>query len=216
MSTHKTRWNVRDAVSHLRASDERLAEVLKRIGPPKLGREPDAWRALSSSIIGQQVSVHAARAIRNRFAALVPSKDFPTPADVLDLPDETLRGAGLSGNKTLSIRDLARHFENGNLTARRLAKLSDEDVIAALVPVRGIGRWTAEMFLIFSLHRPDVWALDDLGLQNAVRKIYNLSELSSTQLKAQMREIAEPWRPYRSLASWYLWRSLDNEPKVAK
>jgi DNA-3-methyladenine glycosylase II len=216
LSTHNKRWNTRAAVAHLRESDERLAEVIKRIGTPKLGREPDAWRALSSSIIGQQVSVHAARAIRGRFAALVEGKDFPAPADVLVLSDEILRSAGLSGNKTLSLRDLAKHFEDGSLNARCLAKLPDEEVIATLIPVRGIGRWTAEMFLIFSLHRPDVWAIDDLGLQNAVRKIYNLSDLSSTQLRAQMPQLAEPWRPYRSLASWYLWRSLDNEPKVAK
>jgi DNA-3-methyladenine glycosylase II len=214
--THNTRWNLRDAVAHLRASDEKLNQLIQRIGPPKLRREPDAWRALSSSIIGQQVSVHAARAIRNRFAALAENKDFPSPADVLILPDETLRGAGLSANKTLSLRDLARHFEDGKISARKLNKLSDEDVIQTLIPVRGIGRWTAEMFLIFSLKRSDVWAIDDLGLQNAVRKIYELPDHSSTQLKTQMLEIALPWRPYRSLASWYLWRSLDNEPKVAK
>lgn len=199
-------------MAHLRESDARLAEVIARVGPPKLRRERDAWRALTSSIIGQQVSVHAARAIRGRFAAIVPERDFPTPADVLSTPDATLRGAGLSVNKLLSIRDLADHFEGGKIQTRRFSKMSDEEIIQSLLPVRGIGRWTAEMFLIFSIGRPDVLAVDDLGLRNAMRKLYELPEIPKPDA---MREIAAPWQPYRSMASWYLWRSLDNEPKVS-
>jgi DNA-3-methyladenine glycosylase II len=176
-----------------------------------MGYEPDAWRALSSSIIGQQVSVHAARAIRGRFAALAPDEDFPSPDYVLDLADDTLRTAGLSVNKARSIRDLAQHFADKVLIPSQLAVLSDEEVISALLPVRGIGRWTAEMFLIFSLGRPDVLAVDDLGLRNAMRKLYELDEMPSPGV---MSTLAEPWRPFRSVASWYLWRSLDNEPKI--
>jgi DNA-3-methyladenine glycosylase II len=199
------------AVEHLTNSDDRLAEVIERIGLPKIGQERDAWRALSSSIIGQQVSVHAARAIRGRFATIIPGRDFPLPADVLNAPVETLRAAGMSGNKVQSIRDLAAHFEDGRINARKLAKMDDEAVIAALIPVRGIGRWTAEMFLIFGLNRPDVLAVDDLGLRNAMKKLYDLPEIPQADV---MREIAEKWRPFRSVASWYLWRSLDNEPKI--
>jgi DNA-3-methyladenine glycosylase II len=111
----------------------------------------------------------------------------------------------------LSIRDLARHFEEGLINTKRFSRMSDEEIIAALIPVRGIGRWTAEMFLIFSLGRPDVLAVDDLGLRNAIKKLYALEELPTS---TQMQQIAEPWRPFRSVASWYLWRSLDNEPKI--
>ncbi|HVF09594.1 MAG TPA: DNA-3-methyladenine glycosylase [Abditibacteriaceae bacterium] len=196
---------------HLAQADSVLAEVIARTGPCTMGREPDAWRALASSIIGQQVSVHAARAIRNRFAALVPGHDFPTPDAILTLPDDILRAAGLSANKTRAIVDLARHFADGVLIPAQLASLDDEAVIAALLPVRGIGRWTAEMFLIFSLGRPDVLVVDDLGLRNAMRNLYALDALP---VPAVMSTLAAPWRPFRSVASWYLWRSLDNEPKL--
>jgi len=202
---------LREAASHLTNADPILAEVIARIGAPQMGRERDAWRALSSSIIGQQVSVHAARAIRGRFAAIIPERDFPLPSDVLSTPDEVLRGAGLSGNKVLAIRDLAAHFEAGKINSRKLGKMDDEEVIQALIRVRGIGRWTSEMFLMFSLSRPDVLAIDDLGLRNAMKKLYDLPEVPKPDA---MREIAECWRPYRSVASWYLWRSLDNEPKI--
>ena len=199
------------ASTHLENADPILGQVIARIGLPQIGRERDAWRALSSSIIGQQVSVHAARAIRGRFASIIPDRDFPLPADIGSTPDEVLRAAGLSGNKVLAIRDLAAHFEAGKINARKLAKMEDEAVIAALIPVRGIGRWTAEMFLMFSLGRPDVLAVDDLGLRNAMKKLYDLPEIPKPDA---MREIAAPWRPFRSVASWYLWRSLDNEPKI--
>jgi DNA-3-methyladenine glycosylase II len=203
--------SITKAERHLRDADPILAEVVQRIGRYSRHYEPDAWRALSSSIIGQQVSTHAARAIRGRFAAVVPGRDFPTPADVLSTRDEALRAVGLSQNKMLSIRDLARHFEEGLINTKRFPRMSDEEIIQALIPVRGIGRWTAEMFLIFSLGRSDVLAVDDLGLRNAIKKLYQLEELPTS---TQMQQIAEPWRPFRSVASWYLWRSLDNEPKI--
>lgn len=197
-------------MGHLKRVDATLGAVIERIGAPQLGHEPDAWRSLSSSIIGQQVSVHAARAIRNRFAALG-AGEFTSATEVLALSDEALRGAGLSRNKVLSLRDLAAHFTQNRIDQARFGIMDDEEIIAALLPVRGIGRWTAEMFLIFSLGRPDVLAVDDQGLRNAMRKLYDLPEVPRP---AQMREIAEAWRPYRSVASWYLWRSLDNEPKI--
>ena len=201
------------AHQHLLRNDDALSQVVREVGAPQLRCENDAWRALTGSIIGQQVSVHAARAIRNRFAAFDAPNDYPTPARVLASDDETLRGCGLSRNKLLSIRDLARHFEENLIDSEKFAAMSDEEVIQTLLPVRGIGRWTAEMFLIFSLSRPDVFAVDDLGLRNAIAKLYALEEKPTP---TQMREIAAPWQPYRSVASWYLWRSLDNVPKVAK
>lgn len=201
----------RTAYKHLLICDEKLAPLVKKHGPPKIGHEPDAWKALSASIISQQISTHAARAIRNRVAALGEDGAFPSPQIILNLPDETLRGAGLSGNKLLSLRDLARHFDEGKIAPEKLAKMDDEEVIAALVPIRGIGRWTAEMFLIFSLRRPDVLAVDDWGLRMAAKKLYELDEPPKAK---EFRALAEPWKPFRSVASWYLWRSLDNEPKA--
>ena len=200
----------REAHKHLLACDEKLAAAIAKHGAPKLRHESDAWLALSGSIIGQQISVHAARAIRGRVAALGENGAFPTPHMIINLPDETLRGAGLSGNKMLSLRDLARHFEEDKIAPQKLAKMDDEEVIAALVPIRGIGRWTAEMFLIFSLRRPDILAVDDWGLRMAAKKLYGLDEAPKAK---EFRALAEPWQPFRSVASWYLWRSLDNEPK---
>lgn len=205
--------NLEAAKRHLIRSDAVLAQVIAQVGDPQITVETDAWRALTSSIIGQQVSVHAARAIRNRFAAIEAERDFPTPQFVTDANDETLRAVGLSRNKVLSIRDLARHISAGLIDFAQFDSMSDEEVIAALIPVRGIGRWTAEMFLIFSLGREDVLAVDDLGLRNAMKKLYALEENPTT---TRMREIAAPWKPFRSVASWYLWRSLDNAIQIER
>ena len=202
--------HLRAAETHLRDCDEKLAAIIARHGAPQMHSEPDAWKTLSGSIMGQQISVHAARAIRARVTALGEDGAFPTPQQLLNLPDETLRAAGLSGNKSLALRDLARHFVEEIIAPERFAQMDDEAIIAALLPVRGIGRWTAEMFLIFSLGRPDVLAVDDWGLRMAAKRLYELDEPPKAK---PFREIAEPWRPFRSVASWYLWRSLDNEPK---
>ena len=204
-----TPTRLRAAEKHLRASDEKLAALVARVGPPQMRHEPDAWKALAASIMSQQISVHAARAIRARVAALGDENGFPNPAQILNLSDEKLRGAGLSANKVLALRDLARHFEEGKIAPEKFAALDDEEIIAALIPVRGIGRWTAEMFLIFSLGRPDVMAVDDWGLRSAAQRLY---ELSAPPKAAEFRALAEPWRPFRSVASWYLWRSLENLP----
>lgn len=198
------------ALHHLQNCD-RMQRLIQKHGTPAIGREANAWKVLTNSIIGQQISVHAARAIRQRFAAIVPERSFPLPGDVLGTPEETLRAVGLSANKVLSLRDLARHFEEGKIKPRRFTGMDDEEIIQTLIPVRGIGRWTAEMFLLFGLNRMDVWAVDDQGLRNAIRNLYGLPEVPKPDL---MRELAQPWQPYRSVASWYLWRSLDNEPKI--
>lgn len=198
-------------VEHLR-TDPLMNAIIERVGAPELGRERDAWRSLSSSIIGQQISVSAARAIRNRFAALCAS-EYPTPAQVLAADDETLRGAGLSRNKVLAVRDLALHLEDGRIHAARFDEMDDEAIIGELSAVRGIGRWTAQMYLLFSLQRPDVWAIDDLGLRHGVRKLHGLDAMPD---KKQMESLGAIWSPWRSLASWYLWRSLENEPAIAE
>ncbi len=201
---------LQQALLHLQSCDK-MQLLIQTHGTPTIGREANAWKVLSNSIISQQISVHAARAIRQRFAAIVPECSHPLPSDVLSASDETLRAVGLSANKVLSLRDLARHFEEGKIKPRRFAKMDEEEIIQTLIPVRGIGRWTAEMFLIFSLNRMDILAVDDQGLRNAMKNLYGLAEGPKPDL---MRELAQPWQPYRSVASWYLWRSLDNVPKV--
>jgi DNA-3-methyladenine glycosylase II len=131
-----------------------------------------------------------------------------TPKAMLALTDEQLRGAGLSRQKTAYLRDLASKVENGELPVHSLHELNDEDVIEAIVKVKGLGRWSAEMFLMFRLHRPDVLPVDDLGIVTAMQRLYGLRKRPKAD---RMRKIAEPWRPYRTVACWYLWRSLENE-----
>ncbi len=205
-----TDWSL--GVQQLCAADKNLASVIEQAGPPDVHFEPDAWRALSGAIMGQQISVHAARAICTRFAALAPDQDYPWPAQVLEAEDDALRACGLSRGKVLSLRDLAAHIEDERLDQSRFESMEDEAIIAALIPVRGIGRWTAEMFLMFSLGRPDVWAVDDLGLRMGVMKLLQLEARPDAK---KMHEVALKWKPWRSLAAWYLWRMLDNAPKIA-
>ena len=182
---------------------ERSAETRRR-GMPK----PDAYGALLRAIVGQQLSAKAARTIYERVLALFDGKT-PSPEQLLAVPEDDLRGAGLSGRKVSYIRDLASHVISGELELDRLEELDDEEVIEEIVAVRGLGRWSAEMFLIFHLERPDVLAGGDLGIRKAVQLIHDLEEMPSPE---QVLEIGERWRPHRSLASIYLWESLANLP----
>jgi DNA-3-methyladenine glycosylase II len=172
------------------------------------GRPADAYGALLRSIVGQQLSTKAARSIYERLAAQFDGR-APTPAELLAVDPQVLRDVGLSWRKVEYLRDLAAQVEDGTLELDRLAELSDEDVTAELTSVKGLGPWTADMFMIFHLGRPDVLAVGDLGTRSAVRSAYGLDELPGSD---ELRRIAEPWRPHRSLASLYLWRSLDAEP----
>lgn len=167
----------------------------------------DPFRALVQAIISQQLSTKAARTIGLRFTALFDGR--PTPASVASVPDEPLRGVGLSGQKLSYLRDLCAKVESGALPLGALDALPDDEVVAALTQVKGIGRWTAEMFLMFRLHRPDVLPVGDLGIVKAVEKAYRLRKTPSPE---RITEIGEAWRPYRSVASWYLWASLGTPP----
>ena len=160
----------RAAVRHLKKVDPRMRRLIEDLGSCDLTFETDAWCALASSIIGQQISVHAARAIRGRFAQLNPATLYPSPAYILAASEELLRSVGLSANKVRSIKDLAIHFIDKKIDPEKFARMEDEDIIEALVDVRGIGRWTAEMFLLFSMGRADIFALDDLGLRNGINR----------------------------------------------
>jgi DNA-3-methyladenine glycosylase II len=194
---------------HLARRDATLKTVIRAIGPCTLTCNSDHFGVLARSIIAQQISSKAAIAIGNRLVKALGRRGL-RPGSILDADDQTLRGAGLSVNKMLALRDLADKCAAGAVPLKKLRELSDEEVIEALIPVRGIGRWTAEMFLIFSLGRNDVLPVDDYGLRAGVVKHYGLKELPK---KAALTELAEPWRPFRSIATWFIWRSLSGVPQ---
>lgn len=195
-------------VEHLRRVDPKLRRVVDRCGPylPRLGPAGDPYGILVGSIVHQQLSMKAAATIGGRVRALTPGEGFPSPDEVLAIPDEVLRGAGLSFQKISYLRDLASRIADGRLDPRRLRRLDDEAVVARLTEVRGIGRWSAEMFLIFHLDRLDVLPVGDLGLRQGFRDLYGLDAEPSP---AELTAAAEVWRPYRSLATWYVWRSIE-------
>ena len=180
-----------------------------RARAPGARTHDDHYGALVRSIVGQQLSVLAARAIYGRLIERFGGRP-PTPQEILaDDPEELRAAAGLSRAKVGFLRSLAEHVLSGELELERLDALSDEQVIAELVAVKGLGEWTSHMFLMFHLQRPDVLAVGDLGIRRAIERAYGLDDLP---LAAEIEAIAEPWRPYRTLACRYLWRSLDNEP----
>jgi DNA-3-methyladenine glycosylase II len=205
------------ARKELAAADPTMAALIERIGKIDLAtrlerrkeeRPGDAYGALLRAIVGQQLSTKAARTIYLRVVDLF-GGTTPTPEQLLEASEEDLRGCGLSGRKTEYVRDLAAHVLSGELELERLQELGDEEVIEEIVAVRGLGRWTAEMFLLFHLQRPDVLSGGDLGIRKAIQLEYGLGEMPAP---ARVIEIGEPWRPYRSLASLYLWESLAAVP----
>lgn len=195
----------RAAVRHLRRGDPVLRDVIRRVGPFGMKLERNRFRALLRAIIAQQISGSAARSIWNRLTALT-RPGPPTAAKILALPIEDLRAAGVSPQKVSYVRDLAARACDGRLQLSRLGRRSDDDVIAELVQVKGIGEWTAHMFLMFSMGRPDVLAHGDLGVRTAIRDLYGLPELPDRDTAGR---IARPWRPYATIACWYCWRSCD-------
>lgn len=204
-SQHEMVVSFDQATNTLRERDPVLRGIIDRVGACTLILEGDAFRALAESIIYQQLATKAADTIAARFVALYPDRPFPGPTDVLETPNDTLREAGLSSQKVRYLKALAQRFANGTLDPSRFVAMSDEEIIEQLCKVKGIGRWTAEMFLIFSLGRPNVLPVDDFGVRKAVQRLYGLAELPSRE---QVREMGRKWEPYRTAATWYLWRSL--------
>jgi DNA-3-methyladenine glycosylase II len=201
----------------LAATDPTMAALIERVGEIDLAtrlrrrseqRPADAYGALLRAIVGQQLSTKAARTIYRRVCELF-GGTTPSPEQLLEAAEEDLRACGLSGRKVEYVRDLAAHVLGGELELDRLGRLSDEEAIAEIVAVRGLGQWTAEMFLIFHLERPDVLSGGDLGIRKAVQVEYELEQMPAPQ---RVLEIGEAWRPHRSLASLYLWESLASIP----
>ncbi len=199
-----------EACRHLARRDRVLKKLIPRFGEARLQSRGDAFTTLARSIVGQQISVKAAQAVWDRFAAAVGGASTRlAPGAVLALPVEDLRGAGLSARKAEYLQDLARHFDDGRVHPTQWKSMEDDTIIDELVSIRGIGRWTAEMFLIFHLMRPDVLPLDDLGLLKGISVNYFSGEPVS---RAEVREVGDAWAPFRSVAVWYIWRSLDPLP----
>ena len=200
------RWN--DAIAHLRR-DPILAAAIKRVGPCTLRPKRNYFVRLVQSILSQQVSVKAAAAMYLKLSKQFPRKrvtpeglhNFLTTAD-----EELIRSCGLSRQKRGYLTDLSRRFADGEIETKKFSKLSDDEIVAELTKIKGIGRWTTEMLLMFSLCRPDVWPVDDLGLQEAVRILYNRPTRPTAK---ELQPLGDPWRPYRSIAAWYLWRAKE-------
>jgi len=195
------------AVSHLRTADAVLAGVIEAIGPLTMDPRDGAFRSLGRAIFFQQLAGPAARAIMGRTLAALGTDEerWYAPGQVLKTPEDALRAAGLSRQKLGYLQDLDDKFASGELSDDDFPHLDDEEVIAKASSVKGIGRWTAEMYLIFSLGRPDVLPVDDLGVRRGMQITYGLTDLPKPD---EMRRIAEPWQPYRSAGTWYMWRAL--------
>ncbi len=200
---------MKKAISHLRRSDPVLSAIIGRVGEYGIRfREPD-FETLVKSIVSQQLSGRVATVIFGRLADAVGGK--MTPASILKLRPSRMRRLGLSGSKTAYIRDLARHTRDGTVVFEELAALPDEEVIARLTKVKGIGVWTVHMFLMFALRRHNVLPTGDLGIRNAIRKAYALEEMPQAK---DVEALAAKWHPYCTVASWYLWRSLETEAEL--
>jgi DNA-3-methyladenine glycosylase II len=199
-----------EACKHLTKRDRVLKKLIPKFGEARLQSRGDAFTTLARSIVGQQISVKAAQSVWLRFIALFDNNLHNlAPGSVLALEIEAMRGAGLSARKVEYLRDLAKHFADDAVHEAAWSAMDDEAIIDELVAIRGIGRWTAEMFLIFHLMRPNVMPLDDVGLIKGISLNYFSGEPVS---RAEAREVGEAWTPYRSVATWYLWRSLDPLP----
>jgi DNA-3-methyladenine glycosylase II len=199
-----------EACKHLSKRDRVMRKIIPQFGEGRLQSRGDAFTTLARSIVGQQISVAASQAVWERFKALLGGLTARiTPDSVLAQTPETLRTAGLSARKVSYLLDLAQHFQDGTVHVRQWQKMDDEAIIDELVAIRGIGRWTAEMFLIFYLMRPNVMPLDDIGLMRGIEHNYFSGEPVS---RAQAREVGEAWAPFKSVATWYIWRTLDPLP----
>ncbi|MEM9490526.1 MAG: DNA-3-methyladenine glycosylase 2 family protein [Myxococcota bacterium] len=196
------------ALRHLRRTDGPMAELIKRHGSPELQRTRNSFESLGRAIIYQQLSGKAAGTIYRRFLGLFPRGRFPTPARLLATSPERLRSVGLSRGKTAYLLDLASKFSDGTISSRRFASMDNTTLSSYLCQVKGIGQWSVDMFMIFGLLRPDVLPVGDLGVRKGMRMYFELADLPAPE---RMEALARPWRPYRSIATWYMWRIVDTQ-----
>ena len=194
------------ACDHLMKKDRVMRRLVPKFIGASIETRGEPFVTLARSVVGQQISVKAAQSVWDRFSALMKTVN---PRAVSKLTVEDMRAAGLSGRKVQYIKDLADYFQTGKVSVKQWDAMEDEAIIAELIAIRGIGRWTAEMFLMFYLRRPDVLPLDDVGLLNGISKLYFSDEPVS---RSEVRDLARAWEPYRSVATWYIWRSLDPDP----
>ena len=203
-ATQGLAFSLDEAIAHLKRVDPVLARVIDSVGPFNLTHREDPYASILRTILFQQLAGSAAMAIQRRWLALYSDEDrVPTPEELLATTDEQFRGAGVSRQKAGYMRDLALHILDGRLDFAELPCLNDDEVARKLIAVKGIGEWSAHMFLMFHLGRPDVLPVGDLGVRNGMRVAYSLDE---TPTPARAREIGAPWAPYRSVGSWYMWR----------
>ena len=205
-ATDNIDWS--EAEKYLSKADPALRKIIKKVGPCTLAPRRDYFVKLCQSIFSQQLSTTVAATLFGRFRDQFPRRQ-PTPARVLEFlrtsPEEKIKSIGLSRQKRIYVEDLAEKFATGQVPTRRFAVMDDEAIVQSLIPIKGIGRWTVEMFLIFCLNRPDVWPIDDLGVRKGAQAARGLEEIPG---KAEMLTIGEKWRPWRTVASWYLWRGM--------
>ncbi len=198
-------YDAEAARKHLLKADPVIAEIVRSIGPFAIEIRGKPYESLVRAVLYQQLAGPAASAIERRFLAMYDDR-IPTPERLALATDEHLRTAGISRQKASYMRSIGEHFQNGTLSDRKLLRASDGDIIEGVTQIRGVGRWTADMLLMFCIGRPDVLPVGDLGIQNAMKLAYGLD---TAPKPAEMETIAEPWRPYRSAGSWYLWRRTD-------
>ena len=196
------------AARHLRERDPVMARLIDHVGECRLKRAPSHFLSLVEAVVWQQLSFKAAITIHSRMLDALGTQR-PVPEDFLRTSTRVLRGTGLSGRKVEYLKGIADYFHSGAFPRRRLRTMNDDEIVAELTRVRGIGPWSAEMFLIFALNRLDVFPIDDLGLRNAIRNVYGLRMTPSDR---RLDNLSEPWRPYRTIASWYLWAGADGLP----
>ena len=189
--------------------DPKLTKIIERVGDYKIRKRNNHFATLVESIISQQLASSAAEAILRRFKKLYPK--FPKPIQILNTKESLLRSAGLSKMKVGYLKDLARKIEDGKIKIKTLSKMNDDEIISQLTQVKGVGRWTAEMFLIFSLGREDIFPVGDLGLRKGVQMAFSLPQLPRPK---EIEEIGMRWKPYRSIATWYLWKRLQKFDKI--
>lgn len=197
--------NIKKGLDHLRRVDKKLARLINEFEAPEFKEENNYFDALVRAIVYQQLSGKAASTIYKRFKNLFEDGVNLSPEDVLNKPHEELRTVGLSTQKAAYVRNIAEAFANGSIP-KNLAELKDEEVIKILIAIKGVGPWTAEMFLMFTLQRPDILPVTDLGIQKGMQLLCKLDELPTMEF---MMKTAEPWQPYRTVASWYLWRLVE-------